>query len=493
MISTKCDSAEICSLGHSSVCHFPNVIVEQSSMGQSFYSDKGHTSKDLSSLSQVNTSDLCSGINEVKAVASSQLTSQDSVEDIEYSSHYSVDYSDNSSQSSSSHTKACRKNFQKRESLTFSFRKKKRASDQHRKVNRWSLARLVPSLMRKGRQHGLPDTRPAVDDGSCICTAYRRTEEHVLGPGLVFSASRKSDNLQMPVPPPLSQQQITHQQHQSTQQPAPERQDSFHMEDIDALLLAERARDIEEGIEISASQLTRNARTQSHGYKMVHASISVEDPVEQQWPTIQRVSAVVAAASNDIDWSLSTKLLNNCAIRNEAPIHTQVDYIHCLVPDIEQVSACSFYWGIMDRYEAERLLDGKQEGTFLLRDSAQEEFLFSVSFRRYGRSLHARVEQWNHRFSFDSHDPGVFSSSTVCGLVKHYNDPSCCMFFEPMLTVPLHRNSAFSLQQLCRAVVSAHTSYNGINTLPLPASLREYLKYYHYKQKVRVRTFDTAR
>lgn len=52
----------------------------------------------------------------------------------------------------------------------------------------------------------------------------------------------------------------------------------------------------------------------------------------------------------------------------------------------------------MDRYEAERLLENKPEGTFLLRDSAQEEFLFSVSFRKYGRSLHARIEQFNHKF-----------------------------------------------------------------------------------------------
>jgi len=92
---------------------------------------------------------------------------------------------------------------------------------------------------------------------------------------------------------------------------------------------------------------------------------------------------------------------------------SQIDYVHCLVPDLRSITACSFYWGKMDRYEAERLLEGKQEGTFLLRDSAQEEFLFSVSFRKYGRSLHARIEQWNHKFSFDSHDPGVYASETV--------------------------------------------------------------------------------
>lgn len=145
----------------------------------------------------------------------------------------------------------------------------------------------------------------------------------------------------------------------------------------------------------------------------------------------------------------------------------------------------------MDRYEAERLLEGRPEGTFLLRDSAQEEYLFSVSFRKYGRSLHARIEQWNHRFSFDSHDPGVFASPTVCGLIEHYKDPSCCMFFEPMLTIPLHRNFPFPLQHLCRAAVCSKVSYDSINQLHLPKALKSYLKEYHYKQRVRVRRFDT--
>ena len=35
----------------------------------------------------------------------------------------------------------------------------------------------------------------------------------------------------------------------------------------------------------------------------------------------------------------------------------------------------------MDRYEAEALLADKPEGSFLLRDSAQENYVFSVSFR----------------------------------------------------------------------------------------------------------------
>ncbi|XP_041968538.1 suppressor of cytokine signaling 5-like [Aricia agestis] len=171
-------------------------------------------------------------------------------------------------------------------------------------------------------------------------------------------------------------------------------------------------------------------------------------------------------------------------------VHTQVDYKHCLVPDLQEITACSFYWGKMDRYEAERLLDNKPEGTFLLRDSAQEEHLFSVSFRKYGRSLHARIEHYQHRFSFDSHDPAVFAATTVTGLIEHYKDPACVMFFEPMLTAPLPRSEPFTLQQLARAVIVSHTTYDGVEQLPLPGRLRAYLKEYHYRQRVRVRRLE---
>lgn len=144
-------------------------------------------------------------------------------------------------------------------------------------------------------------------------------------------------------------------------------------------------------------------------------------------------------------------------------VHTQIDYIHCLVPDLLQITGNPCYWGVMDRYEAEALLEGKSEGTFLLRDSAQEDYLFSVSFRRYNRSLHARIEQWIHNFSFDAHDPCVFHSSTVTGLLEHYKDPSSCIFFEPLLTISLNRTFPFSLQYICRAVICHCTTYDGID------------------------------
>merc|ERR1719495_1329190 len=128
--------------------------------------------------------------------------------------------------------------------------------------------------------------------------------------------------------------------------------------------------------------------------------------------------------------------------------HTQVDFVHFLVPGLSSIISAPHYWGKMDRYEAENKLEDKPEGSFLLRDSAQDEYIFSVSFRRYGRSLHARIEEADHLFSFDCHDPGVYRSTSIPLLLDHYKDPTSCMFFEPLLCRPVHEHSpsAGSLQ-----------------------------------------------
>lgn len=193
---------------------------------------------------------------------------------------------------------------------------------------------------------------------------------------------------------------------------------------------------------------------------------------------------------NKPKWEMDEEILQ---LGTTPKYHTQIDYVHCLVPDLLQINNNPCYWGVMDKYAAEALLEGKPEGTFLLRDSAQEDYLFSVSFRRYSRSLHARIEQWNHNFSFDAHDPCVFHSPDITGLLEHYKDPSACMFFEPLLSTPLIRTFPFPLQHICRTVICNCTTYDGIDALPIPSSMKLYLKEYHYKSKVRVLRIDAPK
>lgn len=388
----------------------------------------------------------------------------------------------------------------------------------------------------------IPDS--SVGCNVCVCTRYRRTEEHHLGAGVVFESPTTANCSRR-------QQQLFnnrrfrhhHNHHHSHHQPQHNHQQShaqmattfssfnllrsrprsptelaidlskfspenFPIDDSDEVARAERAREIEEGVEPPPGY---NPYTTA-----ASPSVITDEVISQLTMALQRRLAIPPSGyphmglgmaltmsppmspcpDSSATLSSETHLIGQFGrVTSEGTyvqrtVHTQVDYIHCLVPDLLAITGCAFYWGIMDRYEAERLLDQRPEGTFLLRDSAQEEYLFSVSFRRYGRSLHARVEQWNHKFSFDSHDPGVYASKTVCGLIEHYKDPSCCMFFEPMLTLPLHRTFPFPLQHLCRAAICNATTYDGINQLGLPKTLKQYLKEYHYKQRVRVRKFE---
>ena len=71
--------------------------------------------------------------------------------------------------------------------------------------------------------------------------------------------------------------------------------------------------------------------------------------------------------------------------------HTTVDYLHYLVPGLARITNCGFYWGVMDRYEAEALLDDKPEGTFLLRDSSQVSLYIICTIRH-------KKYQWNLNF-----------------------------------------------------------------------------------------------
>ena len=400
----------------------------------------------------------------------------------------------------------------KRRSRTLTFRRKKneKTKETSKKRNHFWTFRIkkkIPVRLKK-KEHGLPLPEPTrnIDSGVCVCTGYRRTEDHVLGPGVIFSAARPMEYNSAMLGATASGHghgSLRIRLMQEVPAPLPEfldmsrlSQEEYPAEDIDELLIAQRASEIERGIDISTNRMSYPAimpTSRSRSHSPIHEAVChLTNALSSQcrvtttttYP-LQRSDSRTFEESHIMD---CRSLMSPVYVRST--VHTQVDYIHCMVPDLLRITGCGFYWGVMDRYEAERLLDNKPEGTFLLRDSAQEEYLFSVSFRRYGRSLHARIEQWNHKFSFDSHDPGVFSSNTVCGLIEHYKDPSCCMFFEPMLTLPLHRNFAFSLQHLCRAAICDRVSYDGASLLPLPKALRTYLQYYHYKQKVRVRQFD---
>jgi len=69
--------------------------------------------------------------------------------------------------------------------------------------------------------------------------------------------------------------------------------------------------------------------------------------------------ARLGETSNEEQQALLTRMRHQVVDPNDVVGHTQVDFLHRLVPDLLEITSCPFYWGKMDRYEAERLLLGK--------------------------------------------------------------------------------------------------------------------------------------
>lgn len=66
--------------------------------------------------------------------------------------------------------------------------------------------------------------------------------------------------------------------------------------------------------------------------------------------------------------------------------------------EISSLSNCYWYWGPLSRIEAEDKLKNCPDGAFLIRDSSSSSYLFSISFRSVGKTLHTRIEHTRGKF-----------------------------------------------------------------------------------------------
>ncbi|KAM9328031.1 suppressor of cytokine signaling 2 isoform 2-T3 [Pholidichthys leucotaenia] len=157
-----------------------------------------------------------------------------------------------------------------------------------------------------------------------------------------------------------------------------------------------------------------------------------------------------------------------------------------------------WYWGPITASEARTILQDTSEGTFLLRDSSQRNFLFTLSAMTSAGPTNIRIEYKRGKFTLDSVvmvKPKLKQFDTVVRLVEHYFDlsktsdddgatssqssmaagPSRLM--QLLLTKPVYTTTP-SLQHLCRITINRRTRQ--IQDLPLPNRMKNYLKEYAY-------------
>lgn len=76
---------------------------------------------------------------------------------------------------------------------------------------------------------------------------------------------------------------------------------------------------------------------------------------------------------------------------------------------------CGWYWGPISGETAEKLLAGEPDGSFVVRDSSDEHYIFSLTFKLNGLVRHVRIE----------HDHGKF----FVNYLKNYFRNFCSLTF----------------------------------------------------------------
>ncbi|KAG9339937.1 hypothetical protein JZ751_022252 [Albula glossodonta] len=159
-----------------------------------------------------------------------------------------------------------------------------------------------------------------------------------------------------------------------------------------------------------------------------------------------------------------------------------------------------WYWGSLTANEAKEILQDAAEGTFLLRDSSQRDYLFTISAMTSAGPTNLRIEYKDGKFKLDSVvlvKPKLKQFDSVVHLVEHYvllsrtshkcgggstGEPSPPLAppngaVQLLLTTPVYA-SIPSLQHLCR--ISINKATRQVQDLPLPNRLKDYLTDYTY-------------
>ncbi|KAM6961782.1 suppressor of cytokine signaling 2 [Tautogolabrus adspersus] len=154
-----------------------------------------------------------------------------------------------------------------------------------------------------------------------------------------------------------------------------------------------------------------------------------------------------------------------------------------------------WYWGSLTANEAKEILQDSSEGTFLVRDSSQRDYLFTISAMTSAGPTNLRIEYKHRKFKLDSVvlvKPKLKQFDSVVHLVEHYvhlsrstdraaTNPQTSTApngtVQLLLTKPVYTATP-ALQHLCRIAINRRTRQ--VQDLPLPNRLKDYLTDYSY-------------
>ncbi|GAV08111.1 hypothetical protein RvY_17853 [Ramazzottius varieornatus] len=160
---------------------------------------------------------------------------------------------------------------------------------------------------------------------------------------------------------------------------------------------------------------------------------------------------------------------------------------------IRMAQQAPWYWGPINAAVAESILEKEPDGTFLVRDSTDARFIFSLSCKFEGKMGHIRIEHQGGHFQFRkiNHYKADNIQDFIEDAVEHSRTGKMHFMTRPrpgfeatriLLLYPLsRRRTVQSLQHLSRFVILQNIrDRNGVPELPLPLPLKKYLRQAQY-------------
>ncbi|XP_012284181.1 suppressor of cytokine signaling 6 [Orussus abietinus] len=164
-----------------------------------------------------------------------------------------------------------------------------------------------------------------------------------------------------------------------------------------------------------------------------------------------------------------------------------------LTKELLKLSKYGWYWGPLSGDEVDAKLLNEPDGAFLVRDSSDDRYLLTLSFKSAGKLLHSRMEHSGGLFSLcnQSETEGFTSVAALIDHSMNFSQTAVFCYSRPKfpgspsfpvrLTKPVSRfTEVRSLQYLCRFVIRQNTTLDNIHKLPLPKTIRGYIEEAHY-------------